>query len=127
LRETLPYQRAEANLTFNQKWGTASFGFSYQNFLNNWNFFNLGINGFFDVRITGGLSFHIAAFGGLTRDQVFLPKAGATEQEVLTRRRQLASAYNYYTSFGISYRFGSKLNNFVNPRFESGSGSVMYF
>lgn len=127
LQETLPFHRADANLTLNQKWGTASFGISYQNFLNNWSFFNLGVNGFFSVRITGGLSFNVAAFGGLTRDQVFLPKEGATEQEVLTRRRQLASGYNYYTSFGISYRFGSKLNNFVNPRFESGSGSVMYF
>jgi hypothetical protein len=127
LRETLFNHRAEANLTFNQKWGSASAGISYQNYLNNFKFFNLGINTFINVRITGGLSFNIGAFGGLTRDQVFLPKGSATEQEVLTRRRQLASGYNYYTSFGINYRFGSKLNNFVNPRFEGGGGSFYFF
>jgi hypothetical protein len=54
----------------------------------------------------------------LTRDQIFLPKGGATSQEVLTRRRQLASGYNIYSYFGLNYRFGSKLNNFVNPRFD---------
>lgn len=125
--ETLPSQQADATLTLNQKWGSASVGVSYQNYLTNWKFFNLGANAFINVRITGGLSFNIGAFGGLTRDQVFLPKGGATEQEVLTRRRQLASGYYYYTSFGISYRFGSKLNNFVNPRFDGSSGGTIYF
>jgi hypothetical protein len=51
-----------------------------------------------------------------------LVKGDATEQEVLTRKRQLASTYNYYTSFGLNYRFGSILNNFVNPRFEGYGG-----
>lgn len=126
LKETLFNHQVDANMTFNQKWGSASVGISYQNYLNNWKFFSLGMNGFINVRITGGLSFNIGAFGGLTRDQLFLPKGGATEQEVLTRRRQLASGYNYYTSFGISYRFGSKLNNFVNPRFEGGGGNFFF-
>lgn len=125
--EILPSHQADATLTFNQKWGSASVGMSYQNYLNNWKFFNLSANTFINVRITGGLSFNIGAFGGLTRDQIFLPKGGATEQEVLTRRRQLASGYYYYTSFGISYRFGSKLNNFVNPRFEGGGGGDINF
>ena len=82
---------------------------------------------FRSVRISGGLSFNVGAFGGLTRDQLYLPKGGATEQEVLTRRRQLASGYNYYTSFGLSYRFGSKLSNFVNPRFEGGNSGIFFF
>ena len=127
LRETLFNQQVDANMTFNQKWGSASVGISYQNYLNNWSYFSLGMNAFINVRISGGLSFNIGAFGGLTRDQVFLPKGGATEQEVLTRRRQLASGYNYYTSFGINYRFGSKLNNFVNPRFDGGGGNSFFF
>lgn len=127
LREALFNHQVDANMTFNQKWGSASVGISYQNYLNNWKFFNLGMNAFINVRITGGLSFNVGAFGGLTRDQIFLPKGGATEQEVLTRRRQLASGYNYYTSFGISYRFGSKLNNFVNPRFDGGGGNFFFF
>jgi hypothetical protein len=125
-KETLLSHGADANMTFNQKWGSASAGISYQNYLSNWKYFNLGLNAFINVRITGGLSFNVGAFGALTRDQLFLPKGGASEQEVLTRRRQLASGYNYYTSFGINYRFGSKLNNFVNPRFERGGGNFFF-
>jgi hypothetical protein len=125
-RETLFSHSVKANMTFNQKWGSASAGISYQNYLNNWKYFNLGMNAFINVRITGGLSFNVGAFGALTRDQLFLPKSGASEQEVLTRRRQLASGYNYYTSFGINYRFGSKLNNFVNPRFDGGNGNFFF-
>ncbi len=120
-KESLPGHGVDVNMTFNQKWGTAFFGISYHNYFKDWKYFNLGINAFTSIRITGGLSFNVSAFGGLTRDQLFLPKGGATEEEVLTRRRQLASGYSYYTSFGISYRFGSKVNNFVNPRFEGGN------
>jgi len=54
----------------------------------------------------------------LKYDQIYLPKDEADITEVLTRRRQIASGYNFYTSFGLNYRFGSKLNNFVNPRFD---------
>jgi hypothetical protein len=124
--ETLAVHSVDANLTFNQKWGSASVGMSYQNYLSNWKFFNLAMNAFINVRITGGLSFNVGAFGALTRDQIFLPKEGASQQDILTRRRQLASGYNYFTSFGINYRFGSKLNNFVNPRFEGGNGSFFF-
>ena len=116
-KETLWGHGFESNLSINQKWGTFSFGIDYHNYLHNWKLFNLGLNTELDIRITGGLSFNLYTSAELTRDQLFLPKEGATAIEVLTRRRQLASGYNFYTSCGISYRFGSKLNNFVNPRF----------
>jgi len=118
LHETLWGHSIESNLSFNQKWGTAAFGAEYHNYFHNWKYFNLNIDAEVDIRITGGLSFNIYTSASLTRDQLFLPKEGATAQEVLTRRRQLASGYSFYSSFGISYRFGSKLNNFVNPRFD---------
>lgn len=117
-KETLFRHGVEARLRINQKWGTVSFGAEYNNYLHNWKFFNLEAYTELDIRITGGLSFNIYTAAELTRDQLFLPKEGATPQEVLTRRRQLASGYSFVTNFGISYRFGSKLNNFVNPRFD---------
>ena len=116
-KETLFRHGIEAKLSINQKWGTISFGTEYNNYLHDWKFFNLEANVELDIRITGGLSFSIYTSAELTRDQLFLPKEGATQQEVLTRRRQLASGYRFYTNFLLSYRFGSKFNNFVNPRF----------
>jgi hypothetical protein len=121
--ETLLGQRATAYLTLNQKWGNSYAGITYHNYFSNWKLFNLSAEVYSSVRITGGLSFYIMTFGGLTRDQIFLVKGNASPEEVLARRRQLASGYSYYTSLGISYRFGSKLNNVVNPRFDRSSSS----
>lgn len=56
--------------------------------------------------------------GARVRDQVYLVKGKATEQYVFTRRRQLASEYNFSSGLGLNFRFGSKLNNFVNARLE---------
>lgn len=123
-KETLFGHRATAYLSLNQKWGNAYTGITYHSYFNNFSFFNLGLDAYISVRITGGLSFYMLAFGGLTRDQLFLVKGNTTPEEVLARRRQLASGYNYYTSIGINYRFGSKLNNIVNPRFDRSSSST---
>lgn len=118
LRETLWGQAFKGKFSFNQKWGNIAIGGEFHNFLSNWKYFNLSAYGECNIRVTGGLSFNIYASAALTRDQLYLPKGGATAQEVLTRRRQIASGYNYFTNVGLNYRFGSKLNNFVNPRFD---------
>jgi hypothetical protein len=120
-REILFGHGLTSRLSYNQKWGTTSVGFNYHNYLHDWQYFNIGLNAQVDVRISGGLSFYMYAFGGIVRDQLSLPKGAASEQEILTRRRQLASGYNFYTSFGLNYRFSSKVNNFVNPRFTGGN------
>ena len=116
--ETLFGHGIDAKLNVNQKWGTIHFGAKYHNYLHNWKYLYLALNTELNIRITGGLSFNIYTTAQLIRDQLELPKEEATPQEVLTRRRQLASGYRFATFFGLSYRFGSKLNNFVNPRFD---------
>lgn len=122
LQETLYGHRFSIVLNMNQRWGTFNSGVYYRNYFNDWSIRSMGMNINLEARITGGLSFSIHASGGIIRDQVYLKKGGATEQEILTRRRQLASSYNYRSSFGLNYRFGSVLNNFVNPRFQGGYG-----
>lgn len=69
------------------------------------------------------------AFGTVdrTRDQIYLPKAGATTEEILVRQRQLATSYRYSMTFGITYSFGSIFNNVVNPRFGGGGGGFDAF
>jgi hypothetical protein len=104
-------------LAINQKWGNINSSINYRNFFHDWKLNNLSLSLNVDVRITGGLSFYGYSFGALVRDQVYLPREGATEEEIFTRRREIASSYRFFSGFGISYRFGSKLNNFVNPRF----------
>jgi hypothetical protein len=122
LRQTLYGHRFSAAITLNQKWGTFNSGLYYRNFFYNWNIRSMGANVNVNVRITGGLSFEVHMSGSIIHDQIYLPKGNVSEQEVLTRRRQLASNFNYRTSFGLNYRFGSILNNFINPRFEGYGG-----
>lgn len=116
--EFLAGQQLALTLGLNQKWGTVNAQMSWRNYFHDWSVNNLGISAGMDVRITGGLSFYFYLFGGVIHDQLNLKKGGASEAEVLTRRRQLASSFEFNSFFGINYRFGSKLNNFVNPRFE---------
>lgn len=120
LKETLFAHSLRMNLALNKKWGTINAGMAYHNFFQNWALNSFTMSFSVNVRVTGGLSFYVASSGGLVHDQVYLAKSGATQQEVLTRIRQLKSSYYFQNRFGISYRFGSKLNNFVNPRFEGG-------
>lgn len=117
-KEWLFGQSIRAKLTFNQKWGTISVGSEFHQYLHNLNFYNLNMYANINVRITGGLSINFDSFGELSKDQVFLSKNTPNAAQILTRQRQLPSGYFVYASFGINYRFGSKLNNFVNPRFD---------
>jgi hypothetical protein len=122
INETFYGHRFSAALTLNKRWGTFNSGVYYRNYFRDWKLNSMGISAYADVRITGGLSFFVNLNGSVVHNQVSLVKGSATEQEVLTKRRQLASNYNYYTSFGLSFRFGSILNNFVNPRFDGYGG-----
>jgi len=124
--ETLPGQELDAALTYNQKWGTINLFSSYHSYLNNLKYYNLSLGGGANVRISGGLSFNVFLFGNILRDQIYLPKGQASFQDILTRQRQLATNFSIFSFFGINYRFGSKLNNFVNPRFNGGGGNFFF-
>jgi len=64
--------------------------------------------------------------GSIIHDQLSIAKGvGASLEEVLLRRKQLETNYNYYLSIGLSYTFGSIFTNVVNPRFGSESSGGM--
>lgn len=115
--ELLWGQKTELSLSLNQKWGAVNSGVVYRNYFHDAEFYYVSMNAGVDIRITGGLTFNISLYGALVHDQLNLKKGEATKDEVLTRVRQLGSNYNFSTWFGLNYRFGSKFNNFVNPRF----------
>jgi hypothetical protein len=104
-------------LSLKQKWGNVNSSITYSNFFKDPSLNNVALSLSVNVRITGGLSFNMYSTGAIVHDQVYLAKGKASEQDILVRRRQIASAYNFYSGIGVNYRFGSILNNFVNPRF----------
>jgi len=52
----------------------------------------------------------------LIHDQLHIPKGDASLEEVLLRRRDLLTTYEYEVNVGFSYTFGSIYNNVVNTR-----------
>jgi len=123
-RQNLLREHLEIALEFKKKWGTISTSFEASNYLHDFRKNQLELNGEISVRVFKGLSFNMHGGGARIHDQIFLPKGGATIEEVLLRRKQLATNYDYFFSVGFSYSFGSIFSNIVNPRFGSGGGGV---
>jgi hypothetical protein len=108
-----------------QKWGSIDISMQYSNYLHDWSKNNLSIHGYIDFRITKGLSVNFGGSASMIHNQLGLVKGGATTEEVLLRRKELATQFQYFTSFGLTFTFGSIYNNVVNPRFGNSSGGGM--
>ena len=120
LRETRFTQSLNASLSIKQPWGSAGIALEGSNYLHDFRKNRLTFFGNGQFRIYKGLSVNMLGSVGLIHDQLSIPKAGTSEQEVLLQRRQLATSYQYFGFFTLSYTFGSKSANIVNPRFEGG-------
>lgn len=111
--------RHELSMSFDQRqpWGAVEFGAEWSQYLHDLSKYRLEVNGELDLRITRGLSLSLEGNASRIRDQIALPRRGATPEEVLLRLRQLQSGYEVRFSVGLTYSFGSLFNNVVNPRF----------
>jgi hypothetical protein len=119
LTQTQPEHSLAASLGLRQPWGSVGFQSTFVQHLNDLSNNRFNVYGDADVRILKGLSFNVYGDYSRIRDQINLRKGGATEEEVLLRQRQLATGFQYYVGFGVTYRFGSIYNNIVNPRFRN--------
>ena len=124
-KETLWSQSLSVSLDLRQSWGSLSLSLAGSNYFHDLKKNKLSLNGGISWRIFPGLNFNIDGGGARVRDQFSLPKGGASLEEILLQRRQLATGYNYYFSVGLNYTFGSVNSNIVNPRFGSGGGGFM--
>lgn len=121
-KQTLTGQSFSAAVTLNQKWGTFNSGLSYHNYFTDFSLNRISLRLNLEARITGSLSFNVYSSGSIVHDQINLASGNVSTEDVLSRRRQLGSTFNLNTYFGLSYRFGSKYNNVVNPRFDGYGG-----
>jgi len=124
LEEHLWGQQLSAAYQVLQKWGSIDVSVDWFNYLHDWSKNNLSLNGSLNVRIAKGLNIQMGGGASLIHDQLALVKGGATREEILLRRKELATQYMYFTYFGLSYTFGSIYNNVVNPRFGGSSGGM---
>jgi len=117
--ESLPTHSFLASAAFKQPWGSYYSSFEATQYLHDLSKNRLIVYNSISVRLFKGFSVRLYGDVERIRDQVYLARGGASIDEILLRRRQLATSYSYYTSFGFSYSFGSIHNNIVNTRFDS--------
>ncbi len=126
MKQQLADHKLTTALSLRQPWGTASGSVDFSQFLNDPHKYSLSAFGATSVRLFKGFSFNMFTQLSRTRDQIYLPRGAASVEEILVRQRQLATGYQYFVNFGISYSFGSIFNNIVNPRF-GGAGGTFFF
>ena len=124
--ENIYEQSLTASLSLRQPWGSVSTSLRASHFLDDASKNQVSLFGNASFRIVRGLSINL--FGNISRvrDRVFLARRGATDDEVLLRRRALETNFDYSTNISIRYTFGSIFNAIVNPRF-GGGGGVIFF
>lgn len=118
LDENLLRQKLVVLLTVKEPWGSMAFQLTGLAYLHDLSKNNIRADTEIRVNVLKGLSVDLVAGYSRVRDQLSLPKEGATKDEVLLNLQELATGYDLSVSLGISYRFGSLYSNIVNPRFD---------
>ena len=125
--ETLFDETLLASYDVTQPWGESGLSVELAHFLDHPSQYRAEFRGDTEFRIFRGLSLEFSGEFSLVRDQRFLAKEGATDEEILLRRRALGTDYQYELTVGFSYTFGSIFNNVVNPRFAGRRGGGRFF
>ncbi len=122
--ESLVAQEVDFAVALRQPWGSVDVRTSLNQYLHDTSKYRLTTSGNVDLKLWKGFSLSGYGFVARIRDQLSLPRGNASDSEVLARRRQLATAFQYYSSFGISYRFGSIFDSVVNQRLQNTLGGI---
>lgn len=117
LEQTLMRHGLVTEFAQTKAWGNISIGLGAEQFLHDPSLYNIYLNPDIEWQIYKGLSLDMGGFFSFVKDRINISKQEATGEEVLLQIRQLDTNFTYFTYFGVNFRFGSKFNNFVNPRF----------
>jgi hypothetical protein len=119
LSEVLPRHSLTLSAAVQQPWGEIDGAVEAVQFLNDLSSHRIDTFLSFEYRLFRGFSLDLFAQFSRIKDQFYLPAGGLSEEEILLRRRQRETDYQFDIGIGFSYRFGSKFANVVNPRFQS--------
>ncbi len=117
--ETRFSQQITASFIARQQWGSSNVSLDWLNYLHDFNRHALTLSGNVDLRIGRGFSLNIGGSAARINDQLYLPRAGNTEEEILLQRQALQTGFRITSNIGVRYTFGSIYNTIVNQRFSS--------
>jgi hypothetical protein len=119
LEETLGEHALIATLNVLQPWGSAKVEMEGTMLMVDAAQNRLNLSGELSWRVVRGLSFDVFGIASHVANQRSLPRGGATDEEILLRRRELATSFRYMVTVGLGYTFGSRFAGPVNPRLGS--------
>jgi hypothetical protein len=116
-KETLMRHSISAVASVTKPWGTLNLGADWSNYFDDWAKNNFSLQGSVSWNIFQGFKFSVGGSFEVIHDQISLPKLDASRDDLLTKRRLIATSYQYFGGVGFSYTFGSIFNSQVNPTF----------
>lgn len=117
LSETVMRQNLQIEIDQTQKWGELSIRMGASQYLHDLSLFSVFVNPNVEWNIVKGLRLEFGGFISWVSDRINIAKTDITDEDILLQIKQLDTDYTYHSYVGLNYRFGSKYNNFVNPRF----------
>ena len=115
--ENLLGQTLTMTLEIKEPWGNISSSIQGSNYFHDMSKNRIEFWGGLNLQLWRGLSLGVYGQYSRINDQLSLPKAGASLEDVLLQKKMLATNYNYSFSVGVSYTFGSIYSGVINPRF----------
>ncbi len=116
MKEFLPRHSLVVGAAVQQPWGEIHGTLRATHYLHDVKTHRLTAFVNFEYRLFRGLNFDIDAEISRIKDQFYLSAEGIDPDDILLRRRQRETDFRYELRLGLSYRFGSKFANIVNPR-----------
>ena len=130
LKETIYYKTKEilfeenltATLEIKERWGSVQSTLESSHYFHDFSKNQIRLSCNLNLRLFKGLSIDLRGSYSFIHDQLSLEKGELSEEDILLRRKQLATNHRYSFNIGFRYQFGSIYSNVVNPRFGSGGG-----
>jgi hypothetical protein len=116
-KEGLWEESLSATFEIREPWGNASATVVGSHYFHDFSKNRLELYGNLSLRLAKGLSLNMGGGFSAIHDQVSLRAGDRSLDEILLRRSELATDFDYYAAVGFSYTFGSIYSNVVNPRF----------
>ncbi|RKU07197.1 hypothetical protein C6502_18160 [Candidatus Poribacteria bacterium] len=118
LSERLLSESLLVTLELTQRWGEVELESEFSHYFHDFSKYRIDLGGEVSIRLFKGLEFVAELDVQQIHDQLYLPKGGAPLQEVILRRRELATTFEHEGRIGFRYTFGSIYNNIINTRLE---------
>ena len=117
ISENLLYESIGMNLELVQPCGRVETRLEGRHYFHDFSINRLIFSSDISIRLNKSFSVYTEFFGQVIHDQLYLPKGDASLEDVLLKRRKLATTYELGGEIGLRFTFGSMYNNVVNERF----------